>query len=510
MPQPAPQWSRPPESDRPDGDDPLIGETLKGTYRVQRLLAKGGMGAVYGAHHLRLGRQFAIKVFLDIHRSDRDLLARFQNEAETLARLNHPNIVQVLDIDETPQKTPYMVMEYLEGETLATRLKYHGALPILDALRITSDLAAALAHVHDNGVIHCDLKPANVFLVRVEPDRDFVKMLDFGVSVNVTPRRSPSQRLVGTPGYMTPEQIRGDDGLDGRVDQFALALIAHEMLSGKPAFPGAQPTAVMERIQHSQPPSLAQVAPWVPSALDAVLRRALSKNAEDRYSSISRFAWALGNAAIEAGIDGETRSPMPLSGGRYRSIPPRTTRSPSLRLPQPTDGDSASTARPSLLPPDTLPSRPPKAARAIHLLRAAQDCFDSLRLDEAVGYGEALFELAVYEGDAEVLKTLASGLSLLERIFEARVGPPNTRLVANAVSDSLRAELSPRAAQVLACAEEPRKTSAILEACGIPRREGVRLIAGLLRRGALVDAGRSARTNAIGACDAQLTAARQT
>ena len=463
--------------------DPLIGRTLKGTYRVESLLAKGGMGAVYEARHLRLGRTFAVKVLLDGEANDSERVASFRAEAETIAQLAHPHIVQVLDVDETDDGLPYFVMEHLTGETLAARLRRDGALPVLEALLVTFQIAAALAQVHARGIVHCDLKPGNIFLVRVDNERAFVKMLDFGVSRAFDPPGVPCSAglVLGTPNYMAPEQARGLSDLDQRVDQFALAAMAYEMLSGRTAFKRDEPGQVMATVLSAEPVPLSEVAPWLPAAFDKVLRRALSKAREERFPSVSRFAWELGNAAMQEGIDPDAGwLPPSARPGRYHGagkqvesvIPPPDSRGsdPPTRV----EGHARSA------------ERSPSTAPAKQLLAEAHRCHAAGRLDEAVGHAERLLELAVYDHDSMALRAVASNMALLDGIFEARVGPIDQYLTSPPMSQRLRSQLSPCAAELVARVEGPVRVRDIVKQSGIPRRDCMRLIAGLLRRGALV------------------------
>lgn len=463
----------------------LIGKTFKSTYRIDRLIARGGMGAVYEARHLRLGRRFAVKVLLEEHGSDSDLVRRFQREAQTIAQLDHPHIVQILDVDETEEGIAYFVMEYLEGRTLASRLESNGPLPVHDAIRIASDAAAALAQAHTRGIIHCDLKPANIFLVDAEGEPDFVKMLDFGVSISMDPTRfiSEDRRVLGTPSYMAPEQTRDPREVDHRADQFALAAIAYEMLAGSVTFHGETPEETVRLVENVDPAPLSETAPWVPSVFDAVLQRALSKDKHRRFRSVSQFAWALENAAAEAGMDlapsamdrpkrRDTRGGPDDSGVAVRegdSEPPTLV-----------EGRPAGKTQPSAGAP------PPSAReRAELLLTKARAAFDQQQLDDAVLHAEKLLELAVYEREARVLKVLASGLPLLDTIFEARVAAAGTHLGKGPAINTTLRFLSPRAAQLLAHIDHGMSVHDILRTSGIPRRDCIRLLAGLLRRGAL-------------------------
>lgn len=465
-------------------EDPLIGKALKGTYRIDRLIAAGGMGAVYEAEHLRLHRRVAVKVLLEQLAKEREILERFVREVEIVAQLGHPHIVQVTDVDRTSTGLPFLVMEYLDGETLERRLARDHHLPLSQAVRICSQVAAALADVHSRQVVHRDLKPANLFLVRAAGEPVFVKVLDFGVSKVAGARRiTQAQRIVGTPNYMAPEQARAEVQ-DHRVDQFSLAAITYEMLSGRAAFPGDDVVAVLHSVLDDEPPPVSDIAPWVPSEIDGVIARALQKDPEQRYPSISRFAWELENAAARAGV-GAGRARSERAPGRYRtSFPPeRVTPTPG-REPM---VQSRESVRPG--PPTPVPeSRRHAAANvtATALYAHARQCFESGAVDQAVRYAEQLLELAVYDKDPAVLRVVGSAITTLDKIFAERVGPPSQVLARGpAISEVRQLKLSPRAAELLSIIDGPMRVDEVLRAAKMPRRDGIRLLAGLLRRGAL-------------------------
>jgi serine/threonine-protein kinase len=276
---------------------------LSGNYRLDRVVAEGGMGVVYEAQHLRLPRRFAVKVLgspKDKHLKE-TALARFHREAEIAASLSHPNIVEVFDYqardaeDGTP---PYLVMELLEGEDLAERLRRTRRVPVKAALRILEEAAMALDVAHTRGVVHRDLKPANVFLARVGERDDFVKLLDFGVSKLVdSATLTHDKAMVGTPLYMSPEQAVGKQALTPQSDIFSLGTIAFEMLTGRRAFAAASVPSILYQIVHGATPTVSGKVPGLGPAVDAVFTRALAKRPEGRFPTASSFAKALAEAA---------------------------------------------------------------------------------------------------------------------------------------------------------------------------------------------------------------------
>lgn len=261
----------------------LASQVIGGTYRLERILGSGSMGVVYEARHERLPRAFAVKV---LRRGDEQARDRFRREARIAAELDHRNVARVVDYGVTPEGYAYLVMDRLEGESLAARIAKLGRLDVPSALGIAESIAAALDAAHARGVVHRDVKPSNVFLALESDDTETVKLLDFGVSKALdTITRTQGDVLIGTPQYMAPEQARGLQDVDRRADVFALAAVIYHMLAGRPPFEGDSLEAVLYQIVHEPAPSLGRLVPDLPSELDAAVRRGMSKRAEDRYSS---------------------------------------------------------------------------------------------------------------------------------------------------------------------------------------------------------------------------------
>jgi serine/threonine protein kinase len=269
-----------------------VGSLLNGTYRLERIMAEGGMGVVYEAQHVRLPRRFAVKILGKPVDSDTTVttLARFRREAEIASTLAHPHIVEVFDYQVAETGAPYLVMELLEGEDLADRLK-RGRVGIVAALRIIAEMAEALDVAHTAGVVHRDLKPANIFLSRRGGREDFVKVLDFGVSKLIDSATLTQEKaMVGTPLYMSPEQAIGTQELTPESDIFSLGAISWEMLTGKRAFAASSIPSILYQIVHGATPKLAGKAPGLSTAADEVFARVLSKKKEVRYKRATQFA----------------------------------------------------------------------------------------------------------------------------------------------------------------------------------------------------------------------------
>ena len=265
----------------------IVGET----YRVVRLIGSGGMGEVWQAEHMRLpGLQVAIK-FLFGDSVDHENFERFQREALIMASLHHPHITRIIDLNQRSDSTPYIVLEYLEGESLSTRLE-QGVMSLSEVTHVLQQVGSALQATHSSGIIHRDLKPDNIFLC-VSPNSPLphTKVLDFGVSkVRGVEKITLHQRgFLGTPQYMSPEQAMGDDNVDHRADQFALAIILYEMLVGQPPFMGEQIMQVLTKIVHAEPVYIKEHLSSLPDRAAQALHKALSKTPSDRFASCDEF-----------------------------------------------------------------------------------------------------------------------------------------------------------------------------------------------------------------------------
>jgi serine/threonine-protein kinase len=260
------------------------------------------MGEVYLAQHVRLPGRYAVKVLNARLADDQPAIARFRREAELLALIRHPNVVQIFDFDFLLEGSPFLVMEYVEGRDLSRQVLDEGPLPLGRAVRVVQQIASALESAHRRRVVHGDLKPANVMLVDLhEGHPDLVKVLDFGVAQLFGSRagnHEPTGLMLGTPSYMAPEQAEGrNDEIDGRADQFALAVLTYVLLTGRDPFPGDSTVEVLARVIHAEPDPLGARVSWPAAGVEAVLRRALCKHAQGRYPRILDFAEELARAA---------------------------------------------------------------------------------------------------------------------------------------------------------------------------------------------------------------------
>jgi len=284
----------------------LVGTTVAGKYRVDRMIGRGGMGAVFQAANLAIGKRVALKFLNREAAQNREACQRFQREAEAAGMAESAHIVQIFDSGVTDSGLPFLVMELLTGEDLRARLRREGRLSVPSALRIVSQVLRALLPAHEAGIVHRDLKPDNVFLCARDDDPSFVKIVDFGISKVARARSADTLTrrgtVLGTAFYMSPEQAQSFADIDGRTDLFSVGTILFEMLAGKP--PHIAPTyeAVLIAICTHDAVDVRTLAPEVPAGVAALLRRALSREREQRFQSAREFLTAI--AALEVGQDG--------------------------------------------------------------------------------------------------------------------------------------------------------------------------------------------------------------
>ncbi len=276
---------------------------LDGTYRVIKRLGEGGMGEVYLAAHERLPGFFAVKALERSFIGHAEAVSRFRREAEILAGVRHPNVVQVVDFNVTAEGVPYLVMEWVDGPDLARELDEGRELSPADAMSIVRQIASALDAAHAAGVVHRDLKPANVILMPAAGQAPVVKVIDFGISISEwSAQITTESRVMGTPEFMSPEQALGKrDDIDARSDQFALAVLAHTLLARRAPFWGDSPLATLSAIVHGEPEPLAPHVAWPAEEVQAVLRRGMARAREERYPSVLAFADALEATLSSAG-----------------------------------------------------------------------------------------------------------------------------------------------------------------------------------------------------------------
>ena len=277
-----------------DQDLPGPGDQLAGKYTIVGVLGEGGMGVVYEAQHERLGQRVAIKMLRKEVRDMAEVVRRFDREARAAAKLKSPHVARVQDVDVLPDGVPFIVMEYLEGRDLHTLLDERRQLPVNEAVRYMLEACSAMAEAHAAGIVHRDLKPSNLFLAE-GGERPIVKVLDFGISKTADENVSVTmtQSSLGTPLYMSPEQIRSAKGVDMRTDVWSLGVILYELLSGSTPFSGESATAVVASVTADEPAPLRRLRPDIPEALEATVMRTLEKKPDLRFQTITELAEAL-------------------------------------------------------------------------------------------------------------------------------------------------------------------------------------------------------------------------
>lgn len=286
-------WPR----DEPEPDE--MPQATHGVYAVTRLIGSGGMGKVYEAYHTKLKKRVALKT-LHGHVADRpEVVRRFLTEGVTASRFSHPHVVTVTDVGEA-DGVPYLVMEYLEGQSLGERIAKEERLSIEATADVLLPIIDAVATAHEHGIVHCDLKPENIFLATTPAGDVLPKVLDFGISRVARPSEPPSQRngqlaVVGTPAYMAPEQIRSPESVDSRSDQYALGVVLFEAIAGTRPY-DARPSHLMkylDEVERAERPALHDLRSDSPRELEGILRQALAGDPADRFESLRCFGAAL-------------------------------------------------------------------------------------------------------------------------------------------------------------------------------------------------------------------------
>jgi len=281
----------------------LLGQTIAGRYLVRRLVGHGGMGAVYEAEHVGIGKRVAIKFVDPEFAKDERVVARFAREARAMSALESAHIVSVLDAGSEHGR-PYLVMELLRGEDLGARLRRERKIALADTMHVAAQVLKGLARAHAAGIVHRDLKPDNVFLLRSDTDPLFAKIVDFGVSKIERPRDRTSPlaltgrgTVLGTPFYMCPEQAQAQPDIDGRADLYSLGAIVFECLTGRPPHTGETYEQVIVSICMRDAPDLRVLEPSLPSPVAAFVERALARDRALRFTSAERMLAALHDIA---------------------------------------------------------------------------------------------------------------------------------------------------------------------------------------------------------------------
>jgi eukaryotic-like serine/threonine-protein kinase len=337
-----------------------VGEVIADKYRIIRLLGEGGMGAVYEGENVRIRHRVAIKVLHAAVANNREVVDRFEREAQVAGQAGSEHIVEVLDMGELPNGQRYTVMEFLDGESLAARVDSGGAMTVSELVPCMLQLLDGLAAAHDAGIVHRDLKPENVYLLRSRGGtRDFVKILDFGISkfnlaadnrVNVTRTGS----VMGTPCYMSPEHARGARDVDSRTDLYAAGVMLYECLAACRPFDGDNPNEVLFKVVLDDPPKLSELVPELDPRFITIVEKAMARERDKRFQTAREFQDALLDYARAVGISVLPR-PVSLTDTRVSLInipselsalrasrPVISTPAPRPSLPSPGEPSNAS------------------------------------------------------------------------------------------------------------------------------------------------------------------------
>jgi len=332
------------------------GEILAGKYRVERVLGQGGMGVVVAARHAELDELVALKFLLPEALSEPEAVARFLKEARAAVRIKSEHVARVHDVGQLDSGAPYIVMEYLEGSDLGAILHTRGPLPVDDAVDYVLQACEAIANAHVLGIVHRDLKPSNLMLVSLSDGSACVKVLDFGISkIAARDGRESAMNMtrtaavLGSPLYMSPEQMMSAKDVDARTDIWALGTILYEILAGRPPFVADTLPALGVLIATTPAEPIRDVRPDVAPGLEAVVARCLAKSRDERFANVAEVAEALAPFAPErsrVSIERTSRILQASGGGRFERTPAKPLKSQSTRGATPVPGMRTATALP--------------------------------------------------------------------------------------------------------------------------------------------------------------------
>ncbi len=355
--------------------DPLLGKLLGETYQIVRVIGEGGMGRVYEARHLRLKqRRYAVKTLHAELARNVEMAARFMREAESVSGLDHPNVVDVFDVHHLPDGTPYLVGEFLEGEELADYVARNGALEPSMAAHVARQVCAALGAAHERGIVHRDMKPENIFVLKSSIDAVLagaskklaIKVLDFGISKAGGGERTHLTRtgvIMGTPSYMSPEQARGKQ-VDHRADVYSVGACLYFMITGRRPFDSDDPTSTISMVLTQDPQRPREIDARIPEGLELIVQRAMAKDVRDRHQTMAELEKAL--AAFASSSSGTIPSTQVLA-----LAAPETGELQGTGAKRAFDAMQVVLGTPSLSPPGLTSGREAKLARPTIVVASA-------------------------------------------------------------------------------------------------------------------------------------------
>jgi hypothetical protein len=384
----------------------MEGRLLEGKYRIVRLIGEGGMGSVYEAEHTLIGRPVAVKVLHGDFADSTDALERFRREARAATAIRHPNIIEITDMGMTSTGQPFLVMELLEGVSLATLLAAASPIPTVRAVDLISQVLDALEAAHDKGIVHRDLKPDNVFIVQDRSRPDFVKLLDFGISKVTAPgvagglSMTRTGSVMGTPNYMAPEQAMGKKDVDHRADLWAVGVMLYEAFTGRLPYLGDNYNELLTNILMTVPPEPRAVNPAIDVRIEKVILRALAKDRDKRYHSAKKFRDELRAAGGVTGLTPQLAALAPQA-----VVPPAAPDAPPSTPPPapvviasaalvPLATDTLGSTTPHVQPahaaprpapaapaPRPVPPPPPRAVRPVQVMTLTPGAHATPRLE---------------------------------------------------------------------------------------------------------------------------------
>ncbi|HEX4447192.1 MAG TPA: protein kinase [Polyangiaceae bacterium] len=287
------------------------GDVLAGKYSVERVIGQGGMGVVVAARHIQLGQKVALKFLLPAAFETPEAVARFLREAQAAFQIRSEHVARILDVGTLETGSPFMVMEFLTGSDLGQVLEERGALPISEAIGYVLQACEAIAEAHSLGIVHRDLKPANLFLTRRADGSSLIKVLDFGISKSTATSTGPASSVtattavIGSPAYMSPEQVRSSKHVDARTDIWALGVVVYQLVAGALPFGGQTLTELLAMIAADPPMPLRAARRDAPAQLEQLLNRCLEKDPRRRVANVAELALGLAPFAPDARLSVE-------------------------------------------------------------------------------------------------------------------------------------------------------------------------------------------------------------
>ncbi len=346
--------------------DPVIAGALASDYRILDFLGSGGMGSVFLAEQIRVGnRKIALKVLHRKFSEDEEFIGRFENEAASTGRINHPNVITIYESKQAADGTLYIAMELVEGESLTEHLRKRRRLPPAEVVEIIGQCCKALQAAHRLGIIHRDIKPDNIMLTKDSDGGLLVKILDFGIAkLKDSGGHTVTGSVLGTPAYMSYEQASGlsSDKLDGRSDLYSLGIVAYTMLTGQPPFAADTPVGYITKHLSETPVPLRTLHAELPAAVDAAVMKALEKDREKRYQTATEFGAALRQAA---GAPALAPVPAPPPVLETMPTPPPPWRGRPVAAQTTEVGLAGAPAAPTHPPRAPLPEAPPPPRPAV-------------------------------------------------------------------------------------------------------------------------------------------------